>query len=1651
MTLRRLRLIAFLGFLLLVAASVAVTFAALQTQRDDALVINLAGRQRMLIQKMTLEVLGVQVGANPAYYEDLHDTAHDHFEQTLNALIAGGPAPYAGGSTVTLPPAPNPEILAQLETVRATWAEMHAAIHGVLENDPASPAFAESVAAVEQLSPAILAQMDEAVRLYEAEAERKVAWAQAIQIGFLAAAVVLLVVVLVGTDRRVLNPIARLTAAARRIGEGDLATPVSVAGPREIDWLARSFDDMRQSLAASRAELEAGAERLAERVRQRTEQLSALHEITALVGGSPDVDQMLKAAVDKVSEVMEIEAAAALLLDETAGELRLTTHRGLSARFAREAERFKLGQGLSGRVAASGEPVVVSNVADDPRLEHSVAREEGWRAFASVPLLSRGQVLGVFNVATRQERAFPAEEVAVLSAIGRVLGVAIENARLHDQVKAQRIEEQTALLHLSQALLGESEPHAIMNLAVQAAATALGVEFADLALMDPGGESYSDLAGVGWPPEILRQTRQTPLSTQDGVSYAIHARSPVIVPDESKETRFSTPGWVAQMGIVSSLIVPMLAGGEAIGALNINSRPQRDWTGDEVRLLSLIANNTAQALDRARQHAHAVERLERISALHDIDVAITSPLGLQATLDVLLEKVTERLRVDAAAVALATAVAFIDPKTRKLVYAAKRGLNGEFFVDGLLKVKEGIAGQVAHSGEVAAVPDVKAEPGFVRAAIAERLGLVSYLAVPLQARGEILGVLELATRQRHDFLPEEIDFFVTLAGQAAIVIDNSRMYEQAVRRAAQQRALAESAGGILVTLEAEALWPAVTAAARQILAADRAAIYLYHADTDRLTCPHASGLSAEYVAEINRRFRQIPGGQLLSDPRPVVIADARTDPAAAAIRDLATREGFRSYAVFPLLAPRAAPDAFVVYRNKVAPFSPDDITAGQTLAHIAAVALQNGRLLEAERAARKQAETLRGATQALSATLDLQQVFDVILSELQQVVPYDSASVQQLKGERLEIIGGHGFPNLPELLGVSFDMTASDNPNGEVIRTRAPLVLEDAPTIYPEFRRGPHAAAGIRSWLGAPLLFGDRLIGMIALDKQEPGFYTGEHALLALAFAAHAAVAIENARLFDETRRRAEELEALAAVSAALRQARTRADMLPLLVETAMRTLRADAGTLALLEEESVVFTAARGPGEALLGQGHPPRDDPLWQVVRAGQPLFIADVSEHGEFAQGEVGRALMAGMTACACVPLQTAEATVGLLHLAWRSRREVTEQEKRLLTAIAEMAGSAIHRATLHEQTERSVQRLTALHTIDTTITASFDLRLTLNVLLDQVTTHLGVDAADVLLLSVHTQTLEYAAGHGFRTNAIARARLRLNEGHAGRVVLERCTVHIPNLPESGPAFARTQLLAGENFIAYSGAPLIAKGQIKGVLELFHRKPIHPDPEWLEFFETLAGQAAIAIEDAQLFGSLHRSHDDLAMAYDATIEGWSRALDLRDKETEGHTQRVTELTLRLAREMGIDDAELVHIRRGALLHDIGKMGIPDSILLKPGPLSDEEWVIMKKHPAFAFDMLSPIAYLQHALDIPYYHHEKWDGAGYPRGLKGERIPLAARIFAVVDVYDALRSDRPYRPGWSEEKALDYIREQAGKHFDPAVVKIFLETLAVAATLRS
>jgi len=401
--------------------------------------------------------------------------------------------------------------------------------------------------------------------------------------------------------------------------------------------------------------------------------------------------------------------------------------------------------------------------------------------------------------------------------------------------------------------------------------------------------------------------------------------------------------------------------------------------------------------------------------------------------------------------------------------------------------------------------------------------------------------------------------------------------------------------------------------------------------------------------------------------------------------------------------------------------------------------------------------------------------------------------------------------------------------------------------------------------------------------------------------------------------------------------------------------------------------------------------------------------------------------------------------------------SNQDRKILYTLAQQTAVAVNNAQLYSlaqneliqrrETEARLQlqlkRLSALQDINIAITTNIDLQIPLYLLLEQVTDELKVDAADVLLLDEESQQLVFVAGQGFKTEALKYTKLDIGIGLAGRAAESAEVIWIKDLHGENTSLEKSPNIEKEGFVSYFGVPLISKGVVKGVLELFHRSQLEPNDEWMDFLNTLTSETAIAVDNAQLFRDLEKSNMDLAVAYETTLEGWARTLELKDRETEGHSHRVVDLTMRLGKKLGISDEELEHVRRGALLHDIGKMGVPDSILLKPGKLTEEEWIIMKKHPELANDMLSSIPFLKPATDIPYYHHEKWDGSGYPLGISGEDIPLSARIFAIVDVWDALRSERPYRPAWNTDDALEEIWRGKGTHFDPVVVDAFFDLI--------
>ncbi len=682
---------------------------------------------------------------------------------------------------------------------------------------------------------------------------------------------------------------------------------------------------------------------------------------------------------------------------------------------------------------------------------------------------------------------------------------------------------------------------------------------------------------------------------------------------------------------------------------------------------------------------------------------------------------------------------------------------------------------------------------------------------------------------------------------------------------------------------------------------------------------------------------------------------------------------------------------------------------------------------------------LNRVARAISTTLNLDDLLEIVYKEIINAVPADSffVALYDRQSDQLEFrirVDGEVHEG-PYMRPLGNALTA------QVVHSRKYLLVQDYEQEKSNLPMMTLWGTGLpsRSWLGVPMQLGDEVVGVISVQAYRPNAFGERERELLSTIADTVAIAIENARLYEAEKQRTARLTQIVKLGIDLASLRHEDEVLETLVKHVAEYMDSATCTVMLIDAEK---------NEAVIraGTGLPTRSmntrvkltlPAIRKLIDAGEPLILSDIDRQEPSIRQILVRP---DIKAFFAYPMLREGRVIGVLTLSKMVIYQPSADEISACHLLAERAAAALENARLFEKTEHHLQQVQALRTIDSAIASSFDLRAILNIILLQIINQLGVDAVDILLLNPHNYAFEYSVGKGFLTNAIEKSRFLLGEGVIGHQIMERRIIHLPDLKAVIHNFLRADIFTAEGFASYTAVPLIAKGDVKGVLEVYQRTQHEQTSEWVEFLETLAGQVTIAIDNSQLFTNLQRSNLELSLAYDATIEGWSRALDMRDAVTEGHTKRVTDMALSLARVMGMSESDLVHMRRGILLHDMGKMGIPDTILLKPDALSEEEWKVMHMHPQYAFEMLAPISYLRPALDIPGSHHEKWDGTGYPRGLKGEQIPLAARIFTVVDVFDALTSDRPYRNAWPKDKAIQYILDEKEKFFDPRVVDVFM-----------
>jgi diguanylate cyclase (GGDEF)-like protein len=864
-------------------------------------------------------------------------------------------------------------------------------------------------------------------------------------------------------------------------------------------------------------------------------------------------------------------------------------------------------------------------------------------------------------------------------------------------------------------------------------------------------------------------------------------------------------------------------------------------------------------------------------------------------------------------------------------------------------------------------------------------------------------------------------------------------------RVQQLEALQATMQEISSKLDLATLLRAILKRAVDLLEATDAEISLYDADHNDLVVMVGHNMPYDYTG-LRLALGEGSHGYVAQTRRPLIIANYLTwegrQPAYAVL-------GPKTLVLVPLLASDCLVGVIGVGSvNLSRSFGPCDVELLSLFAQQATIAIQNAQFYEATRQRAQEAETLRQAAAVVTSTLNLEESLERILEQLAIVVPHDSGSVQLISGQVARIVGGRGYPDIRAVIGLQLPLT-SDTPNAVVYQERQPYLLNDASVAHPIFQQPPHNR--IRSWMGVPLIFQERMIGMLTLDSVHPDHFTNDHVRLAQAFADQVAIALENVRLFTE-------VQQLALVDA-LTGLYNRRHFFTLARHVAERAVQSRCSTAIIIldlddfKNINDIYGHTVGD-QVLVAAAHCCRQSvrSVDIVARYGGEEFIILLPETDQEHAGQIAESVRINLMQMALTtttgPLQIT-ASLGAASSTFADTADLNiliEHADQALQVAKHLgknwvvnwsAGLPAEDAVVAAQaTQRSHRYTSALLRVAARLNAHLDLPTVLRIICEETRHTLQVTCATIQLYDPEQDELRCAMALGTPPDYLAhvvptpRAVYDTLMAQMGRVVIIPDLQTMSNLPNAG----LHQQMHARTFVS---VPMRRAGNLVGILNVGTVGATRTfTNDELALLQGLADQAALAITNANLY-------TEMLHAYDATLEGWSRALELRDRETEGHSQRVTTLTMRLVQLLGIAEEEQVHIHRGALLHDIGKMGIPDGILLKPGPLTPEEWVLMQKHPIYAYEMLAPIAFLRPALDIPRYHHEKWDGSGYPYGLRGAEIPLAARIFAVVDVWDALQSDRPYRPAWTDEQIRAYIGSQAGSHFDPEIVAAFLHLL--------
>lgn len=1367
--------------------------------------------------------------------------------------------------------------------------------------------------------------------------------------------------------------------------------------------------------------------RLYDSERKRREEAESLREAIASLSLHIELDPLLEEILDSIRKIVPYDSAS-IFLGAGEKEMEIVAAKGfepneniVGRRVSNSAKWFDL--------IDSRQPLIIPDTQTDPRFENwdIPTKIRGWMG---IPMITQDRVVGFINLDSHKADVFTERDATLGQTFANSAAVAIQNAILFRSEREQRKREES-MLELMRITTSTLELDEVMKTILKHMLSLIPSDSGTIQLLE--GENLRIAAKQGFEEGVFSLGQLLKLNDSVIKQRALEIFQPVWVNDTRQSADYIT--YEGTESVKSFMAIPLVYKGTAIGLATLDSSRVDRYTQEDADFAFAIANQAAIAIGNAKLYQEALRASERRAVLHRISQDV---IRFTQDVDTIYSSIHEAagrlMPCDVFRIALRSE----STQENIFAYTMEAGIRYEL---PRAPAGDGLTGRVINSGEGVILNTEEETGGYPR--FGSERHVQSAVAVPMQIGGKVIGMISAQSYEPNSYGEEEKALLEMLATHAATAIENARLFQEETRRTQIIETLVDIANEIATTQDIIPVLDKITQRAMDLLNANHVAIYLLHDDNDTIKAISAQGIHKRELLTQTMKVGEGITGSVVASGISEIIDHVASDQRRIHLAGTPTSDAeYETMMSSPLILRGRCIGAVNAWRLRTnGVFSQLELSFLTSIANQVSVAIESSNLYKETVRRAQESAAIAEVGRDVSSTLQLDVVLNRIASYAIELLNSESSAVYLLdhSGTTLKAIAAQGLDaemimNDPLEMGAGILGIIALNKVGEIVNytERDPRAITIKGTEV-----NPHEHI-----MGVPVLEMDQLTGLVVVWRNgiENEYRPSDLGFLSN-LAQQAATAIKNARLYAEAQRRLREVETINRMSSSMRETPSQTEMCNILLNETLDLLDAKNGSVWIHSSSTntIVQRAARGVATRVDVKRLKPGEGIIGHVFTSGKYYISQDLKNDPHLYEGN-RKPLFDGY-AGAGIPIHSTDGTLGVLMVHLESSRRV-EDHIDLLDTLAGIAGNAIHRADLFDQSQEQVRKLTTLRDIDSAIASSTDLHVTLNILMDHTLRHLKVDAVDILLFHPELQSLTYLASAGFRTSSPTRPVIRIGDGLPGQVIMNGRVEHIPDLQSMDEA-RRDPFLLREGFVTYIGVPLIVKGQIKGLFEILHRSPLSPSDEWMQFMQTLTGQAAIAIDNSQLFDNLQRSNQEIRQAYDTTLEGWARALELRDRETEGHTRRVTRLTMDLARFMEIDEDHLVNIYRGVLLHDIGKMGVPDQILRKTGALTDEEWVEMRRHPQYAYDLLAPIPYLRPALDIPYCHHEHWDGSGYPRGLKGEQIPLAARIFSIVDIWDALLSDRPYRDAWPEDKVLAYIKEISGTILDPRVVDAFLNMM--------